>query len=136
MRHAFAFAASLATATFGIGYAVVPASAQPHQKTLIIYGNDKCPQSNGEEIVVCEHRTENERYRIPQELRQTEAPLGTNGSPVSRVAAMDSASAPQTGLDTCSTVGAGGHTGCFAAAARNNKAARRADAAEAAQPDN
>lgn len=133
MRHAFVLAGSLAAAILELGAA--PASAQPHQKTLIIYGNDKCPQSNGEEIVVCERRTENDRYRIPQELRQTETPLGSNDSPVSRVAAMDTASAPQTGLDTCSTVGAGGHTGCFQAAARNNKAARREDAAEAAAPE-
>lgn len=134
MRHVLPLAATLAAAVFAIGHAG-PASAQPHQKMLIIYGNDKCPQSNGEEIVVCERRTENDRYRIPSELRQTETPLGTNDSPVSRVAAMDAASAPQTGLDTCSTVGAGGHTGCFKSAARSNKAARREDAAEAATPD-
>ena len=48
-----------------------PASAQS-ERTLIIYGTDRCPTSNGEEIVVCVRRSENDRYRIPPELRKSD----------------------------------------------------------------
>jgi len=36
---------------------------------LIIYGNDKCPESVGDEIVVCARMGEADRYRIPTNLR-------------------------------------------------------------------
>jgi hypothetical protein len=36
---------------------------------LIVYGDDPCPQSSGDEIVVCARKPEGERFRIPQELR-------------------------------------------------------------------
>ena len=31
--------------------------------TLVVYGDDPCPRSAGDEIVVCARRPENERYR-------------------------------------------------------------------------
>ena len=36
---------------------------------LIIYGDDKCPESVGDEIVVCARMGEADRYRIPTNLR-------------------------------------------------------------------
>ena len=38
-----------------------PAAAQISGRVLIIYGEDACPSSDGEEIVVCVRRDENER---------------------------------------------------------------------------
>ena len=38
-------------------------------KQVIVYGDDPCPQSTGDEIVVCARMPDNERYRIPPELR-------------------------------------------------------------------
>ncbi len=76
---------------------------------LIIYGNDACPQSNGDEIVVCARLAEADRYRIPKKLRDVE------NKPVkeawtNRVLAYESIAA--TGTMSCSAVGAGGFTGC------------------------
>src|ERR1700760_4458084 len=46
-----------------------PAFAQQEDKVLIIYGDDPCPSSAGQEIVVCARKPESERFRIPSELR-------------------------------------------------------------------
>ncbi len=48
-----------------------PAEAQRNETFLYVYGDDDCPTSNGEEIVVCVRLDESERYRIPQQLRET-----------------------------------------------------------------
>jgi hypothetical protein len=85
-----------------------PASAQRTEKTLIIFGNDKCPTSNGEEIVVCVRRSENERFRIPPELRKSD-PL-YNKTWADRAEALEYVGA--SGISSCSPVGAGGASGC------------------------
>ena len=36
---------------------------------VIVYGDDACPQSQGDDIVVCARKGEEERYRIPEPLR-------------------------------------------------------------------
>ena len=36
---------------------------------VIVYGDDACPPSQGNEIVVCARKDEEERYRIPEPLR-------------------------------------------------------------------
>jgi hypothetical protein len=76
---------------------------------LIIYGDDPCPQSNGDEIVVCARLSEGDRYRIPKKLRDVE------NTPVkeawnNRVLAYEHVAA--SGTMSCSAVGAGGFTGC------------------------
>ncbi|MEP9401433.1 hypothetical protein [Sphingomonas sp. VNH70] len=114
---------------------VAPAAAQVQNGTLVIYGNDKCPtNADGEEIVVCVRRSERERFRIPQELRDSDTDPASKESWAVRA---DSAlSAGQTGAGSCSPVGAAGATGCFvqrANAARAEQRARR-DAATAPLP--
>ena len=42
----------------------------PRVSTLVVYGNDPCPRSKDDEIVVCARQPESERYRIPRELRK------------------------------------------------------------------
>lgn len=86
-----------------------PAAAQASERVLIIYGNDACPSSNGEEIVVCVRRDENERYRIPPELRDMRD-LGANQSWLARSQAVEYVG--RSGTMSCSPVGAGGFTGC------------------------
>jgi hypothetical protein len=76
---------------------------------LIIYGDDVCPQSNSDEIVVCARLAEADRYRIPKKLRDVE------NTPVkeawtNRVLAYESVAA--SGTLSCSAIGAGGFTGC------------------------
>jgi hypothetical protein len=84
--------------------------------TLLVYGEDACPQPNGDDIVVCARRPEAERYRIPPKLRQKADDFsGDRGSWTSHNEALE-ASTRFTRPNSCSTVGTGGQTGCLAAA--------------------
>ena len=76
---------------------------------LIIYGDDKCPQSSGDVIVVCARLGEEERYRIPQKLRSLEVPESKKAW-TQKVLAYEHVAA--NGTMSCSAVGAGGFTGC------------------------
>ena len=98
--------------------------------SVIVYGDDPCPRGAGDEIVVCGHRPENERYRIPKELRKKEAEP-SEVSWASRVAGLEDAQR-STRPDSCSPVGSWGQTGCFAQMIQQWRAARqqmRSDAA-------
>jgi hypothetical protein len=75
---------------------------------LIVYGDDACPQSSGDEITVCARKAESERYRIPEALRETFSPQ--NDAWNNRVLAYETVS--RFGTNSCSPVGAGGFTGC------------------------
>jgi hypothetical protein len=84
--------------------------------TLLVYGEDDCPQAKGDDIVVCARRPEAERYRIPPKLRQKADDFsGDRGSWTSHNEALE-ASTRFTRPNSCSTVGTGGQTGCLAAA--------------------
>lgn len=112
LTRSITLAATAAAGVFG-AMAILPdtpAEAQRRgEKTLIVYGNDKCPTSNGEEIVVCYRLDENERYRIPPELRG-EGNITGAGNWAERVKSIEYVGAA--GTDSCSPVGAGGATGC------------------------
>ena len=77
---------------------------------VIVYGNDPCPRSTDDEVVVCARKPEAERYRIPEKLRST-------GSRQSREAWAYRARALETvgatGINSCSPVGPAGFTGCL-----------------------
>lgn len=76
---------------------------------LIIYGNDKCPESVGDEIVVCARMGEAERYRIPTNLRGD--PNDPRNQAMSeRIKSYEYVAA--SGTMSCSPSGAGGFTGC------------------------
>jgi len=71
----------IALAPMALFAAAVPASAQDDEAAaanldnvnlVIIYGNDPCPTSQSGEIVVCERFEESERYRIPENLRESQ----------------------------------------------------------------
>src|SRR5918996_799994 len=47
-----------------------PPVADPRVNQLIIYGDDPCPQSTSDEIIVCARLPEGDRYRIPPNLRE------------------------------------------------------------------
>lgn len=102
----------IATGVIVAGFAALaasPAAAQVSERVLIIYGEDACPSSDGEEIVVCVRRDENERYRIPPELRDVRD-LGANQSWLARSQAIEYVG--RSGTMSCSPVGPGGFTGC------------------------
>ncbi|MDB5670752.1 MAG: hypothetical protein JWO25_1711 [Alphaproteobacteria bacterium] len=112
-----------------------PGSAQDapqRSSTLVVYGDDRCPQSSGnDDIVVCARRPENERYRVPKPLRD-KARLPGGIAWGSQVAAMEEATR-FTRPDSCSVVGSGGQSGCFAQSLRQWRSDRNAARAEAAQ---
>jgi hypothetical protein len=79
---------------------------------LVTFGDDKCPQAKGDEIVVCAPAPEGDRYRIPKKLRDDEgAPVSGGNSWTSAVESLDSyarANLP----NSCSVNGSNGFTGC------------------------
>jgi len=91
-----------------------PASAQdaPGDKVAIVdvFGEDPCPPSSGDVIVVCRRMDEGERYRIPEALRQSDSPQ--NESWTNRVQQFETVG--DFGPLSCSPVGAGGDLGCTA----------------------
>lgn len=93
---------------------------------LVTYGDDKCPEANGDEIVVCAQRPESERYRIPKELREIEKAEEGEQSWSSVVASHDEAA--RVGRpNSCSVVGSFGFSGCQAAIMRQWFDERRND---------
>ncbi len=100
-----------------------PTPGSERVNLVIVYGDDPCPGSaNGDDIVVCARKGEEERYRIPEPLR------GDPNAPVNqawgeRVRSMEYVG--RSGTESCSPVGGGGATGCFAQLARLAKAERQ-----------
>lgn len=94
----------------------IPAVAQGSNQRInrvVVYGNDPCPRGTGDEIVICARRPGGDRYRIPEELRDD----ATADDPENRSWAVQAESLEfvgRTGIQSCSTVGPGGFTGCWA----------------------
>lgn len=110
LRHSIPFAA-VAAGAFSILLATAPAAAQDageRVNQLIVYGDDPCPQSNGDEITVCARKDESERYRIPEPLRGSQSPQ--NDAWNNKVLAYETVG--KTGIRSCSPTGAGGELGC------------------------
>lgn len=96
---------------FAASAAASPAIAQGDGEKVnmvIVYGQDECPPSSGDEITVCARKAEAERYRIPEPLRGSESPQNTAWS--SKVLAYETVG--RHGTLSCSPVGGGGFTGC------------------------
>ncbi|MGD9811512.1 MAG: hypothetical protein AB7U35_09295 [Sphingobium sp.] len=93
-------------------------------RQVIVYGNDPCPKSEGDEILVCARQDEKERYRIPENLRGEQPPGSTaNEAWTNRVKSIEYVG--RSGTESCSPVGAGGFTGCFNQIAAAAKAERK-----------
>jgi hypothetical protein len=89
---------------------------------VIVYGDDACPPSNGDEIVVCARKDEQERFRIPEDLRgDPNAPANQAWGERARSIEYVGAS----GTNSCSPTGGGGFTGCFNQIAQKAKAEHR-----------
>src|SRR4051812_35729178 len=115
MKAALSLAVPAAASTAAIALVPAPAGAQQSQeriRRLIVYGRDPCPRAeNGDEIVVCARRPETERYRIPKELRDQPSDDPASTSWAARAEALEYVG--RTGIESCSTVGPGGFTGCW-----------------------
>lgn len=90
--------------------AVGDPGADPRVNQLIIYGDDPCPPSIGDEIIVCARLPEDDRYRIPTNLRE-DPNDPVNRSWASRAVELSYVGA--SGIGSCSPSGAGGSIGCF-----------------------
>lgn len=93
---------------------------------LVVYGEDACPPSSDEEIIVCARLPEEERFRIPRALRSRP------DDPASRSwadRAIELSYVGRSGIGSCSPAGAGGFIGC------QNELIRRARAERAAERD-
>jgi hypothetical protein len=92
-------------------------------KLVYVYGDDPCPeQGSDDEILICAKMPEQERYRSPKELRgDPYAPQNTSW--VQRAKSLETVGL--SGINSCSTSGAGGFTGCFAKLAREAKEERK-----------
>jgi hypothetical protein len=76
--------ALLAAAPIAAVMFAAPAAAQDSDNEKInivdVFGQDACPESTGDVIVVCRRMDEEERYRIPEALRQIPGPTGSGAS--------------------------------------------------------
>ena len=115
----------------GMAVAPAPAFAQDRVAEIIVYGSDPCPRSTDDEVVVCARRPERERYRIPEKLRpsgsrQARQAWGARAQSIEMVG--------RTGINTCSPVGPGGHTGCLKQMIDQAKAEASESTAEGTPP--
>ena len=113
--------ALLAGAGFAAGAAAQPADSGRRVSQLIVYGDDPCPPSTEDVIVVCARRPEDDRFRIPEPLRDSGRPSETSWADDARSLEY----VGRTGIQSCSTVGPGGFTGCWAEMMRQAREDRR-----------
>ncbi|HEX5239079.1 MAG TPA: hypothetical protein VFW39_11540 [Sphingomicrobium sp.] len=117
------------------GYSEMPtraaAQAQPNIAEIIVYGNDPCPRSTEDQVVVCARRPETERYRIPPKMRQSGTPQQMESWAV-RSKSLETVGA--TGMNSCSPVGPAGYTGCLMKVIKEANGERKQQADEENPP--
>lgn len=96
------------------------AGADPKINQLIVYGADPCPASTDEIITVCARRPDDDRFRIPENLRNSDRP--ENNAWANK--AIELSYVGRTGIQSCSPDGPGGASGCFAQLANQYRAER------------
>ena len=117
-----ATSAALAGGLAALPATAVAQSAQESISEVVVYGNDPCPRSSNNEVVVCARKPEAERYRIPEKLRSG-GPRQTRESWANRARAIETVGA--TGTFSCSPVGPSGYTGCLTQAINQARRERR-----------
>ncbi len=116
-------AAATAGALVGAVALPMPSLAQqPTQSEVVVFGTDPCPRASDDQIVVCRRLPESMRYRLPDAYRPTgtrqERESWANKSQVIQTVG-------DTGPQSCSPVGPGGHTGCLVQTIREARDQRR-----------
>ena len=116
--------AATAAAVAGVAAVPEPALAQANGNVaeIIVYGNDPCPRSTDDQVVVCARRPEAERYRIPEKLRESGTRQQTQAW-AKNARAIESVGA--TGINSCSPVGPAGATGCLQQVIREAREQRK-----------
>ena len=95
-------------------FAAAPAAKPVATKlaTMVVFGNDPCPRSSEDEVVVCARQPESERYRIPKQFRGKRYNAARDGSWAGTAKVLEYVSSR--GLPgSCSFNGSAGQTGCF-----------------------
>jgi len=119
---------------------VLPAQAKDANATaddperwsiLVTFGDDICPESTDGEIVVCARQPEEERYRIPKDIREKEKEEEAQYASSWTAQFQNHEDEARLGRpNSCSVVGTNGFTGCQAAALRQWFAERNLDSSE------
>jgi hypothetical protein len=126
---------SAAAVALAGGYAALPApaeaQAQPNIAEIIVYGNDPCPRSTDDQVVVCARRPETERYRIPPNMRQSGTPQQMQSW---AVRSKNLETVGNTGINSCSPVGPAGYTGCLEKLIKEARGQRKQQADEENPP--
>ena len=113
------------------GPAIVSRNA-PVNGVLTLFGNERCPTDpEGNEVVVCVRRDAAEQFRVPKELRELVV-TPENQSWAAKAQGSLDAGVGVNGTGSCSAVGVGGASGCFAqqAHAAKRESQARKDAAQ------
>jgi hypothetical protein len=108
MKHLLAPAILTATALFALASPAAAQSADEKINMVIAYNEAECPVAQPGEVVVCEILVEEERYRIPRNLRYSDNPA--NQSLARQVDQIKYVG--DFGAMSCEPAGAGGFTGC------------------------
>ena len=106
----------LGVAAFGLA---LPAAAEVTQgtppsriSTLVVFGQDPCPRSSDDEVVVCARQPESERYRIPKKLRAQPYDAARDGSWAGTAKVLEYVN--RQGIpNSCNPIGSFGQSGCF-----------------------
>ena len=126
--------AAAAGLTAGLAALPTPAGAQAGSAVneIIVFGNDPCPRSTDDDIVVCARKPESERFRIPERYRQS-GPRQTRESWANKAIAFETYS--KNGINSCSPVGPAGFTGCTQQLISQAFKERREEAVEGTAPE-
>jgi len=126
--------AAAAGLTAGLAALPTPAGAQAGSAVneIIVFGNDPCPRSTDDDIVVCARKPESERYRIPEKLRSG-GPRQTREAWANRARQFETVGS--TGTFSCSPVGPGGYTGCLTQVINQARRERREQTEQGTAPD-
>lgn len=127
MKTALLIAAGFAISAMAMVLPAAPANAQRGGIVMDIFGDQKCPVSNGEEIVVCRRLPAYEQYRIPKDLRDAakDAP-----APNWTARALNLEYIGRNGPSTCTPASSGSETGCWTQLMKEARAERKDKQAE------
>jgi len=118
-----------------VGGLAVPLPSQAQQSSIadiVVFGNDPCPRSTDDQIVVCRRVPESYRYRLPEAYR----PSGTRQQKeawANKARSIETVGA--TGINSCSPVGPGGFTGCLTQVIKQARQENRERSQEVAVPE-
>jgi len=98
----------------------------PVNGVVTLFGNERCPTDNdGNEVVVCQRRSAAEQFRVPKELREFQV-TPQNESWAAKAQATLDTGVGASSIGSCSVVGPGGQSGCFAPMVRSARAENQA----------